>query len=114
MPKELLPIVVVAIVWGDEWKGLTVKARCDIIAVVATIKAGTCKESKAMHLMRCLAFIEVTRGFTVVGEHIRGVDNVVADALSRDRCEIARSIMQVSDKNATTIPDEIVAMLTEE
>ncbi len=94
--------------------GLTVKARCDNMAVVvATIKAGTCKESKAMHLMRCLAFIEATRSFTLVAEHIRGVDNVVADALSRDRCERARS-MQVSDENTTTIPDEMVAILTEE
>ncbi len=52
-------------VWGDEWRNLTVKARCDNMAVVATIKAGTCKERKAMHLMRCLAFIEATRGFTM-------------------------------------------------
>ncbi len=34
--------------------------------------------------------------------------------LSRDKCEMAWFITQVSDENATTIPDEIVAMLIEE
>ena len=28
-------------------------------------------------------------GFHMVGEHIRGVDNVVADALSRDKAQLA-------------------------
>jgi len=65
MPKELLPIVMTAIVLGDEWRAISVKTRCDNIVVVATIKAGTCKNRKAMHLMRCLAFIDATRSFTV-------------------------------------------------
>ncbi len=114
MPKELLPIVIVAMVWGSEWRGLTVKARCDNMAVVATIKSGTCKERNAMWLMRYLAFIEATKGVTVVAEHIKGVDNVVADVLSRNKCDLARSIMQVADEVATPVPEEIVTMLTEE
>ncbi len=43
MPKELLLIVVAAVVWGKYWKGMVVRARCDNMAVVATIKSGSCK-----------------------------------------------------------------------
>ena len=32
--KELLPIVVAAALWGAEWSGMTVQAKCDNAAVV--------------------------------------------------------------------------------
>ena len=35
MAKELLPIVVAAAVWGAEWSGKTVMAKCDNLSVVA-------------------------------------------------------------------------------
>ena len=38
--KELLPIVLAAAVWGSQWKGLTVKVRCDNAAVVAIVNRG--------------------------------------------------------------------------
>ncbi len=59
MPKEMLPIVIAAIVWGEQWEGSSVLSWCDNSAVVATIKSGSCKEKRAMHLRRCLAFVEV-------------------------------------------------------
>ncbi len=80
MPKELLPTVVAAVVWGKHWRCKVIKARCDNMAVVATIKSGACKEKAAMHLMRCLAFVEATVPLRIVSEHIRGVENTVADA----------------------------------
>ena len=56
MAKELLPIVVAAAVWGPEWAGKTVRARCDNQSVVAVIISGTCREAEAMHPRRCLTF----------------------------------------------------------
>ncbi len=115
MPKELLPIVVAAAVWGKHWKGSVVKARCDNMAVVASsIQSCTCKERKAMHLMRCLAFIEARVPVMVVAEHIKGSENVVADALSRDRLDLARSVMQGSEREAEAIPKDLLEMLTAE
>lgn len=35
--KELVPIVLAVAVWGKEWHGLTVQARCDNSAVVAIL-----------------------------------------------------------------------------
>ena len=112
MPKELLPIVVAAVVWKEHWRCKVVKTRCDNMAVVATVKSGTCKEKTAMHLMRCLAFVEATVPMTIVTEHIRGVDNAVADALSRDRLDVARSIMQDPAGETEQIPVGLVELLT--
>ncbi len=79
MPKELLPIVMATAVWGHLWRGKTVLFHCDNMAVVATLRSGSCREPQAMHLRRCLAFMEATGEFVLLAEHVRGVDNVAAD-----------------------------------
>ncbi len=61
------------------------KTRCDNMAVAVAIRSGSCKKVHAMHLRRCLAFMEASSAFVLVSEHIKGEDNVVADALTTDR-----------------------------
>ncbi len=84
------------VVCKAQWRGKVIRAKCDNMAVVATIKSGSCREKVAMHLRRCLAFVEASVPLTIVAEHIRGVENTVADALSRNKLEVARSVMQPS------------------
>ena len=108
MAKELLPIVVAAAVWGSEWAGKTVRARCDNQSVVAIVNSGTCREVEAMHLRRCLAFLEARGGFHMVAEHIRGVDNVIADALSRDKAQVACSLLQDAESMPVEVPEGVL------
>ena len=112
MPKEMLPIVVAAVVWGARWKGLVIRARCDNMSVVAAVQAGACKERWSMHLLRCLAFVEARLSVTVRAEHIRGSENGVADDLSRNRLQSARSTMQVTEEEPVAVPAEVLGMLT--
>ena len=49
-----------------------------------------------------------------MAEHIKGSENVVADALSRDRLDFVRSAMQVSEREAEAIPRDLLEMLTAE
>jgi len=67
-----------------------------------------------MHLMRCLAFIEASVSLTFVAEHIRGTENVVADALSRDKLDMARSLMQGPTEEAEEIPEDLIELLMKE
>ena len=39
--KELLPIVIGAALWGEQWRGQTVRCLCDNAAVVAVILSGS-------------------------------------------------------------------------
>ena len=48
--KELVPIVIAALMWGQEWKGMLVRVRCDNAAVVAIVNSGSSRNSQAMHL----------------------------------------------------------------
>ena len=77
--KELLPIVVAMAVWGKKWRGKRVRCRCDNAAVVAMLSSGSSKDERAMHLLRSLFLFLATYDVSIVGEHIRGIENGPAD-----------------------------------
>lgn len=111
--KELLPIVVGVAVWGSRWAGKTVQCLCDNAAVVSIINSGTAKCELVMHLMRCLFFFLAHHNVILVGEHIPGVDNGAADALSRDRLSSFMSQVPQANKTPARIhPDLTQALLT--
>ena len=68
---------------------LVVLARCDNTSVVATVNSGSCREKDAMHLRRCLAFLEARWSCQIKAVHITGTDNEVADTLSCNRAPVA-------------------------
>ena len=111
LPKEMLPIVVAAAVWGPQWRGLIVRCKCDNTAVVATIKLGSRKEAHTIHLRRCLASLEAVGEFILLAEHVKGKDNVVADALSRNKLLLSRSVIQGAEKEVEEVPQRLMALL---
>ena len=56
---------------------------CDNQAVVDICRTGTSKSTELMRLIRSLFFTAAQHNFTLLISHIPGVDNSVADALSR-------------------------------
>ena len=98
--KELAPIFVAAAAWGSDWKGALVQVQCDNTAVVEVINKGTARDRDIMQLMRCLAFLAAKGDFYVVASHIKGVDNTLADALSRDNLELFRSLFPQAEQQA--------------
>lgn len=111
--KELLPIVLALAMWtwGNEWKGLTVQARCDNAAVVAIVNSGSSRGRDAMHLRRCLAFIVAKCEINLVCSHIAGVENSLADALSRDNAPYFRSHWPQAQPYPVPIPAELLDLL---
>ena len=65
-PKELVPIVVAATLWGPYWAGQHVRFLCDNIAVVAVVNKGAARDPTLSHLLRILAFVAV-----VLDLHVR-------------------------------------------
>ena len=66
---------------------MAVVAHCNNMAVVAIVNSGSSREAEAMHLRRCLAFLEAKWAIQLWAEHVWGVDNEVADSLSRNRLD---------------------------
>ena len=55
--KELLPVLIVLVVWGRKWVGHGVECYCDNMAVVAVVNSGRAKDKKLMHLLKCMFFV---------------------------------------------------------
>lgn len=109
--KELLPIVVAAALWGSQWAGKTIQAQCDNIAVVAMVNARSCCETEAMHLLRCLAFLEAKYSFLLWASHIPGAQNTLADALSRDKQSLFHSLYPQANQEPVAIPAALLDVL---
>ena len=55
--KELIPIVMALILWGQDWNGNVVLIQCDNRAVVDVLTLGFAKDSILLHLLWCVFFI---------------------------------------------------------
>ena len=82
--KELIPIVIGAVVWGRAWKGSRIVAYCDNTAVVAVLHRQYCQDMVMMQLLRCLFFVRAHFQFQITALHVPGLHNDLADDLSRN------------------------------
>lgn len=87
--KEMIPVVIAGALWGSLWHGRTVLLQCDNAAVVSIVNHGSSKNEQVTHLARCLAFIMAKFNFHIVANHIKGVHNIRADALSRNNLPVS-------------------------
>ena len=107
--KELLPIVVASAIWGKSWRLSRVCFHTDNMAVVAMLQNRTARDPVARHLLRCLYFYSAIYQFQHRGEHVPGVLNVAADALSRNHMSIFSSL--IPQARPTAIPTAVSTLL---
>ena len=101
--KELLPITLACAMWGAEWQNRQVLVLSDNMAVVNIMASQTSRDTVIMHLLRCMHFFCVMHGISVRAEHIPGVNNTVADAISRNNLQVL--FQEVP--GASKVPDPI-------
>ena len=113
-PKELLPIIFALVIWGKQWGGRQVECRCDNMAVVSVVNSGRAKDEVLMHLLRCLFFVAAHLHIHIRASHVPGVNNVAADALSRnDFPRFLQAVPEV-DRQSSLIPRALVDLLVRE
>ena len=101
-PKELLPVVLVCVMWGKEWRGKKVTCHCDNMAVVEVLNSGYSKDKNIMHMLRCLFFISEHHQFLVEAVHMPGKLNQAADAISQNNIS---HLLQVRITRGSTTPN---------
>lgn len=104
--KELLAVVA----WGPLWKGRNVRGLCDNLAAVQVVGTRSCRDSSLMHLLRCLFFLEAHFQCSVVLAYIPGVENTLADNLSRDRLPIFLSKAVAPDPYPSPVNPALVEL----
>ena len=68
--------------------GRVVVCHCDNQAVVAALRGGYCREMDMAFLLRCLFFLEARYDLVLQAQFIPGVENPLADAISRNRLDV--------------------------
>ena len=101
---ELYPIVVSVILWGSEMANRKILFRSDNQAVVSVINKQTSKCSRVMSLVRILVLQCLMHNIVFSAKHIPGVDNSIADALSRFQVQRFRSLAPDADREGTPCP----------
>jgi len=80
---ELLTIVVAAKLWGSDWKGLRILARCDNLVAVTVINTGRSRDRFLNSCLRELCYLAATFEFELRAVHLPGHANRACDLLSR-------------------------------
>ncbi len=80
---ELLTIVLCIKVWGDSWKSQRILVYCDNEASVTVLNSGKTKDSFLQACVREICFLAACKEFEIKAVHLPGVENTLADLLSR-------------------------------
>ena len=110
--KELFPVVVIAAVFGHRWCKQHILFRSDNEAVVAILNSRTSKVPAIMHLLRHLLFSAARCQFSFSSAHIPGIENSIADALSRFRWQEFRRLAPDAFSFPLQIPGDLLKELT--
>ena len=110
--KELIPIVMACMLWGNKWWRKAVRVHCDNEAVVEVLQKGCARDGDLMHLLRCVFFITAFYETSLKAVHIPGTSNTVADAISRNNMVAFQSqVPHIAAIAPTGIPPAAVSLL---
>ena len=101
MVRELVPIALACWTWGSQWKQLKIVFHCDNHAAVDAWSKGSCRNRKAMAVIRSILAAAAKHNFIVYLRHIAGVRNDIADSLSRLQIQQFHRLVMDADQEPT-------------
>ncbi|XP_040289238.1 uncharacterized protein LOC121002007 isoform X1 [Bufo bufo] len=102
---ELFPIVVAVEIWGDRLENRHVCFWSDNLGTVQCIKRLSSSSLPVLALLRHLVLRCLERNIYFRARHVPGVDNRIADALSRFRWQVFRDLLPEAEMDGRVFPD---------
>ena len=109
--QELYPIVVAAILFGKSWSRKRIVFHTDNMATKFAINNGSSKSADIMRLLRRLTLVAAKYSFHYSAVHVPGVQNKIADALSRFQLKEFRRLVPDAEPLPCTVPPPEEVML---
>ena len=103
---ELFAIVSAVLTWGHEWFNQQIIIYTDNYCIVNVWRSGSCKNTDIMKLVRKLFLFAARGNINILMQHIPGVSNASADALSRLQLSRFRQLVPHADPDPTPISIE--------
>ena len=85
---------------------------CDNQGTVAVVNSGYSRVPPIMHLLRCLFFIRAPFQINLWATHIPGIENTLADAISRDNLPVLYSQVPESVNCRSPVPLPLISLLS--
>ena len=105
---ELRAIVIAAATWGKSWAGQRVLIRSDCEPAIEAWRSETSADKGMADLIRSLLYLTATLDFHLSIEHVAGVNNPLADMLSRGQVtRFVESTTRHSHSPTTPLPPPI-------
>ena len=104
---EFFPIVGALWLWAEEWADSVVRFWCDNEAVVCIINSLTSQSERVMGLIRAFTLRALRYNILVHARHIPGLDNSIADALSRQQMDRFRQLAPEARELPEVLPPEV-------
>ncbi len=106
--QELYPIYLACRLWGAQWTTKRIVFFCDNESVVHILNQKTSKSQKIMDLLRPIVLCTLENNFTFTAKHVRGLDNSIADSLSRFQMGRFKQLAPLASPLPCVIPASMI------
>jgi hypothetical protein len=110
---ELVHIVLALFLWASMLKKTKIVFRTDNLALVGIINKRTSKDKQIMKLVRQFVLITKLHNIQFKALHIAGINNSIADSLSRFQSQRFRTLAPAANQFPATIPDNSFAVISD-
>jgi hypothetical protein len=110
---ELVPVVMALFIWVSEFKNKTLLMKIDNQALVTIINKRTCKSKYVMQLLKLLVLLTMCINVQFKAVHLFGVNNELADSLSRFQMVRFRKVTPVASSTPADITVEFWAIISQ-
>ena len=108
--QELFAVYIACFIWGSQWSGKRICIWCDNLPAVAIINSKRSKSPRVMDLVGAITILTLVHNFTFTAKHIPGLDNSIADSLSRFQMDRFHLLALNASPTPCTIPPSAMAI----
>lgn len=101
---EMYPIVIACLLWGNQWSRKQILFFCDSEAAVSIVNKGRSSVPFINRFVRRLVWVSVMNNFIIRAVYIPGLDNQIADSLSRFKFQKFHQLCPYAAPTSLTCP----------
>lgn len=110
---ELVPIVLALHIWGEALQKKQIILFVDNMPLVHILNKQSSRSDRVMSFLRSLILVTLQHNIQFKAQHILGIDNKIADAISRKQWDFFRRIAPNADKDPQPIPRPFQILFTQ-
>lgn len=107
MALEAFPVMLLFELWGEELANKKLLLRTDNQSLETVLNTKTSRHPETMTVIRHITLLAMKHNIVFKAKHIRGVDNVLADPLSRFQVDIFKRRIEGMGRDMESIPTHV-------